>query len=579
MSRDVKSLALLGVAFTLQCSTVAAQLFTNGDFATGDFTGWQTINHLNSGLTLDASGKPIFATTPPGGSFTSQVLTGNPGSIIDPIMNITLPKYGNTVAKVRGDGGRYVNSIANTGTVTPSDFDPSDNQLHIRFAWAAALENPSGHRLEEQPFFLVAIRNMTQATGLYSVVKFADKYDPLWKSSTTWLYSDWQVFDQGFPNGIVNIGDQIEIEAMAGGCSRGAHAGYVYLSAFGSTPPTTKQVLSLTKTGVGYGRVFSSLTGIDCKESCPFQSANYNNGDSVTLTVQPNNISTFTGWSGDCTGTALTCVVLMNGTKNVIANFDIINPPALQVQFRGMGSGAVTSVPSGISCSGGSGDCNEIYSAGQTVNLTATPNACSTFFIWNDDCTGTSQTCALTMDNNKLATVAFYPIIYALTATTIGGAGSISSNPSGIDCGTQCNETFACSQAVKLTATPDPGYRFTSWNGDCAGTANTCTVSMNADKNITANFAPIPYTLKIGKTGTGKGTIKSQAAGGSYDGLIDCGSACRWDYFLNTVVTLKAIPDPGSSFLMWRNSCVGTNPITTVKMNTGRYCVAIFKKP
>jgi len=41
-----------------------------------------------------------------------------------------------------------------------------------------------------------------------------------------------------------------------------------------------------------------------------------------------------------------------------------------------------------------------------------------------------------------------------------------------------------------LTATPAPGYMFTGWTGDAAGTTNPLSVVMDSDKTIGANFAP-----------------------------------------------------------------------------------------
>ena len=41
---------------------------------------------------------------------------------------------------------------------------------------------------------------------------------------------------------------------------------------------------------------------------------------------------------------------------------------------------------------------------------------------------------------------------------------------------------------LTLTATPDPGSPWLGWGGACSGTARTCTVTMNSDKSVTANF-------------------------------------------------------------------------------------------
>jgi uncharacterized repeat protein (TIGR02543 family) len=41
---------------------------------------------------------------------------------------------------------------------------------------------------------------------------------------------------------------------------------------------------------------------------------------------------------------------------------------------------------------------------------------------------------------------------------------------------------------VQLTAVPNEGYLFQDWSGDADGTANPLTITMDADKHVTANF-------------------------------------------------------------------------------------------
>ena len=41
---------------------------------------------------------------------------------------------------------------------------------------------------------------------------------------------------------------------------------------------------------------------------------------------------------------------------------------------------------------------------------------------------------------------------------------------------------------VTITAIPDSGYRFQEWNGDASGTDNPITITMDADRSVTANF-------------------------------------------------------------------------------------------
>jgi uncharacterized repeat protein (TIGR02543 family) len=70
------------------------------------------------------------------------------------------------------------------------------------------------------------------------------------------------------------------------------------------------------------------------------------------------------------------------------------------------------------------------------------------------------------------------------------GAGSVTSAPAGISCSSQCSANFTDQAAVTLTATPSTNYAFTSWAGGCAGTSPTCTVTLDGNVAVTANFAP-----------------------------------------------------------------------------------------
>ncbi len=83
------------------------------------------------------------------------------------------------------------------------------------------------------------------------------------------------------------------------------------------------------------------------------------------------------------------------------------------------------------------------------------------------------------------------PIVQRLlTVSKAGtGTGTVSSAPAGINCGTDCTESYNQGTSVTLTATPAAGSKLSAWSGACTGTAATCTVSMSAAKTVTASFA------------------------------------------------------------------------------------------
>jgi len=86
--------------------------------------------------------------------------------------------------------------------------------------------------------------------------------------------------------------------------------------------------LTVAKAGSGSGSVTSSPEGIDCGATC---SASFNDGQLVTLVATPALGSTFSGWSGACTGTGA-CEVTMSQARSVTATFTASPEPPPPVQ-------------------------------------------------------------------------------------------------------------------------------------------------------------------------------------------------------------------------------------------------------
>ena len=86
------------------------------------------------------------------------------------------------------------------------------------------------------------------------------------------------------------------------------------------------------------------------------------------------------------------------------------------------------------------------------------------------------------------------PVCYTLTkAANPSGGGSVSASPApNCNGGTQ----YTINTVVTLTANANSGYSFSSWSGNASGAANPTTVTMNANKSVTANFAVSLPNLK-----------------------------------------------------------------------------------
>lgn len=160
-------------------------------------------------------------------------------------------------------------------------------------------------------------------------------------------------------------------------------------------------LLSVTRSGAGFGTVTSSPIGISCGSAC---TARYAAGRQITLTATPASNSYFVGWGGHCTGTSLTCRVTMSAARNVSATFQ--RRPVLTVSKIGTGTGSVQSVPAGINCGS---TCTSTYSPNARVSITAVPAVGSRFVSWSGNCTGSVATCVLSMNGNKTATANFLP--------------------------------------------------------------------------------------------------------------------------------------------------------------------------
>lgn len=133
-------------------------------------------------------------------------------------------------------------SLSQRITVQSSDVDPTDGKVHIRFIAAPVLQNPA-HAANQQPFMAIQLNNITtERTGsnpLFFQWSFGGQAGVPWKSLTgagtnsgsasNYQYTDLQAFDIAPGNAFIHVGDEIELIALASGCSPGGHDGHMYL--------------------------------------------------------------------------------------------------------------------------------------------------------------------------------------------------------------------------------------------------------------------------------------------------------------------------------------------------------------
>ncbi len=128
--------------------------------------------------------------------------------------------------------------------------------------------------------------------------------------------------------------------------------------------------------------------------------------------------------------------------------------------------------------------------------------------------------------------------MYTLNVSTTGaGSGTLVSSPGGIVCGNQsfsCTASYPAGTTVYLSSQATAGSSLSSYGGNCSGI--NCSVTMNSDQSITADFETIPTPANaITFTGTATGTVTDEGQGG-------CNGGAGGSASLSGNATLVAVP-------------------------------------
>jgi hypothetical protein len=272
--------------------------------------------------------------------------------------------------------------------------------------------------------------------------------------------------------------------------------------------PDNSQLLALTIAGVeGEYQQHASVVGstINCPGTC---AASFVNGTDVTLSVVPDTLVSFVGWSGACSGIGA-CTVSLDEDQSVTATFAPVTEQTLTVRLDSdglpygpaNGMGSVTSTPAGLDChipdDDSQAQCSATFPAFSEVTLHAEPSATPYYFdSWGQqgpcDSTGTSPDCTLRMDSDQTVSALFQMVALqvALPQCVSGaecGSARITDTTGG-DRTIDFESCFGCGEALflvpagtvaTLTVTTGPKGIFDGWGDDCAGTTgNVCVLTV-----------------------------------------------------------------------------------------------------
>lgn len=293
-------------------------------------------------------------------------------------------------------------------------------------------------------------------------------------------------------------------------------------------------------------------------------------GQKVTQSCLGSDIGGTGCSAGACTGipAGRTCDGVRKCATGLTCTDNVCRDPAAAASLAVsvIGGGRVVSSPPAIDCPGA---CGATGDEGVEVTLTATASEGWRFESWSGACSGTSPTASLTMSGSKTCTATFVRSTFYLNVY-LNSAGSVTSEPSGIDCPGTCAAGYAPGTEVTLTAKAPDGHRFSKWQGCSTATSESITVTMDEDRSCSPVFEQV---AEVSVAVTGPGRVTSTPAG------LDCPETCSALFVPNRTITLTQTPDPESRFVGWGGRCSGTgvNANLYVSSGGGNACTATFE--
>ncbi|MBS0657146.1 MAG: hypothetical protein JSR82_02720 [Verrucomicrobia bacterium] len=211
-----------------------------------------------------------------------------------------------------------------------------------------------------------------------------------------------------------------------------------------------------------------------------------------------------------------------------------------------------TTLPAAGGTVGGTGT----YPQGAGVVLTATPEPGFGFVNWTEN--GSAVSTSATLSFNAAANRALVANFLAL-----GDGRAITTSSSPANAGTTTGGgVFPQNTSVTVTATAEPGYKFSKWtlNGVTVSTSKNYTFTVTTDAPLVAKFKPV-FVVNVDLQPSNGGDI-----GG--DGTYSPGDLAK----------LRARPNHGWSFVEWteNGTTVGTAESYDFTVTANRSLVATF---
>jgi uncharacterized repeat protein (TIGR02543 family) len=115
-------------------------------------------------------------------------------------------------------------------------------------------------------------------------------------------------------------------------------------------------------------------------------------------------------------------------------------------------------------------------------------------YTWINVSSGTHQLRAVATDNQGATSTSTIITVTVLSSSTpaVWYTLTATANPANGGTISPASGTYLAGSQIQVTATPNANYTFATWSGDATGANPTITITMDADKTLTANFTYTP---------------------------------------------------------------------------------------
>jgi len=273
-----------------------------------------------------------------------------------------------------------------------------------------------------------------------------------------------------------------------------AHAGPQYTLTAAISPATAGSLSGL---------------GIDCPDDCQEV---LDKGTELTLTAATLENTTLTGFEGCDSTNGATCTITLDTDRTVTALFDellpdlLVEPDSYDFGETYVGVPSPTHLFTLTNVGDWELNLEKVEIAGADKQHFAlsdanpapaalAPGAFATVSVWFDPLAAGDKTADLVITSDdpdegevKIPLVGFAVSAPRTLTVAIEPAGAGTVTGEGIDCPGDCNEVFPMTVQVVLTASANTGYDLSEWVNCDQVQGNDCTVELDTNLTVTANF-------------------------------------------------------------------------------------------